>query len=67
MVSTSHQYLDKGGGLLNATIPFKFSIPKEVPPSYKGKCIESAWQVKVKIDIPLSFDIHAEKFVEVER
>ncbi len=67
LVSMSQQYLDKGGRLLNATIPFKFSIPREAPPSYKGEYIENTWQVKVKIDIPLSFDIHVEKYVEVER
>ena len=48
-------------------IPFEFNVPKEAPPSYKGEYIESSWQVKVNIDIPLSFDIHAEKSVEVER
>jgi hypothetical protein len=67
MVSTSQPNLEKGGSLLNATIPFKFSIPKEAPPSYKGEQIESTWKLNVKIDIPLSFDIHAEKNVEVER
>jgi hypothetical protein len=67
LVSTAQQYLDKGEKLLNVTIPFKFSIPREAPPSYKGEYIESTWQVKVKIDIPLSFDIHSEKYVEVER
>ena len=67
LVSTSQPNLEKGGMLLNAAIPFKFSIPKEAPPSYKGDNIESTWQVKVKIDIPLAFDIHAEKYVEVER
>jgi hypothetical protein len=67
LVSMSQPTLDKGGRLQNVTIPFKFSIPREAPPSYKGEYIESTWQVKVKIDIPLSFDIHAEKYVEVER
>jgi hypothetical protein len=67
LVSVSQQYLNKGGRLRNAMIPFEFSIPREAPPSYKGECIESTWQVNVKIDIPLSFDIHAEKYVEVER
>ncbi|MCZ7384932.1 MAG: hypothetical protein O8C63_09325 [Candidatus Methanoperedens sp.] len=67
MVSTSQPNLEKGGSLLNAAIPFKFSIPKEAPPSYKGEQIESTWKLNVKIDIPLSFDIHAEKYVEVKR
>ncbi|MCZ7382149.1 MAG: hypothetical protein O8C64_11355 [Candidatus Methanoperedens sp.] len=67
MVSTSQQNLDKSGILLNAAIPFKFSIPREAPPSYKGEQIESTWKLNVKIDVPLAFDIHAEKYVEVER
>jgi len=67
LISGSQTFLNKGGRLRNAMIPFKFSIPKETPPSYKGKYLESAWQLKVKIDIPLSFDINTEKSVEVER
>ncbi len=67
LVSTSQQYMDKGAGLRNATIPFKFSIPGDAPPSYKGEHIESIWRINVKIDIPWAFDIHAEKYVEVER
>jgi hypothetical protein len=67
LLSMSQQYLDKGGRLRNAMIPFEFSIPGEAPPSYKGEYIESTWQVNVKIDIPLSFDIHAGKYVEVQR
>ncbi|VVB96650.1 Uncharacterised protein [uncultured archaeon] len=67
LVSASQQNLDKGAKLRNAMIPFKFSIPEEAPPSYKGENIESIWQVNVKIDIPWAFDIHAEKYVEVER
>ncbi len=66
-VSPSQPYLDKGSRLRNASILFKFSIPKEAPPTYTGEQIESIWQIKVKIDIPLYFDIHAEKYVVVER
>jgi len=61
LASGPQQYLNKGGRLRNAMIPFKFSIPEEAPPSYKGEYLESIWKVKVNIDIPLSFDIHAEK------
>ena len=67
LASGSQQYLNKGTRLRNAMIPFKFSIPKEAPPSYKGEYLESIWQVKINIDIPLSFDIHVEKSVEVLR
>ena len=67
LLSVSQQYLDKGARLRNATIPFKFSIPKEAPPSYKGEHIESTWHLNLKIDIRMPFYIHAEKYVEVER
>lgn len=67
LASGSQQYLNKGTRLRNAMIPFEFSIPKEAPPSYKGEYLKSIWEVKVNIDIPLSFDIHAEKSVEVLR
>jgi hypothetical protein len=67
LVSRPQQYHNKGTRLRNAMIPFEFKIPKEAPPSYKGKYLESAWQVKVNIDKPLSFDIHTEKSVEVLR
>ena len=67
LISDSKTILNKGGRLRNAMIPFEFNVPKEAPPSYKGEYIESSWQVKVNIDIPLSFDIHTEKRVEVKR
>ena len=67
LASGSQQYLNKGGRLRNAMIPFEFSIPKEAPPSYQGEYLKSIWEVKLNIDIPLSFDIHAEKSVEVLR
>ena len=67
LISGSQQYMNKGGRLRNAMIPFEFTIPREAPPSYKGKYIESSWYVTVKVDIPLAIDIHAEKCVEVKR
>lgn len=67
LISDSQKFLNKGAWLRNAMIPFEFNVPKEAPPSYKGEYIESSWHVKVNIDIPLSFDIHAEKSVEVKR
>ena len=67
LISDPQKFLNKSAWLRNAMVPFEFNVPKEAPPSYKGEYIESSWQVKVKIDIPLSFDIHAEKSVEVMR
>jgi hypothetical protein len=65
--SYPRQLFDKGNRLRNATIPFEFDIPKEAPPTYGGRALTSSWKVNVKIDIPLSRDIHAGKDVEVER
>ena len=67
LISSSRTLPDKGRRLRSAMIPFEFDIPENAPPSYKGEYIGSAWQIKVKIDIPLSMDIHAEKSVVVER
>ncbi len=53
--------------LRSAIIPFEFNIPRDAPPSYQGKSLVSIWKISAKIDIPLAFDIHAEKIVEVER
>lgn len=64
LISDHKTFLNKGARLRNAMIPFEFNVPKVAPPSYKGEYIESSWKVKVNIDIPLSFDIHAEKSVE---
>jgi hypothetical protein len=57
----------KSERLCNAIIPVEFRIPENAPPSYVGKALNSRWMVKVKLDIPLAIDIHAEKIVEVER
>ncbi len=61
-----HQVFNKDA-FRTATIPFKFDIPKEAPPTYRGKSLNSSWQINVKIDIPLALDVHAKKDVEVER
>lgn len=63
--SNLHQIPDSM--LLSAVIPFEFNVPKEAPPTYQGTSLVSIWKINVKIDIPLAFDIHAEKIVEVER
>ncbi|HEY9245533.1 MAG TPA: hypothetical protein VIO11_01675 [Candidatus Methanoperedens sp.] len=65
--SNPGQLFGEGPGLRNAMIPFEFNIPKEAPPTYGGKSLKSSWKINVKIDIPLSRDIHAAKNVEVER
>jgi hypothetical protein len=66
-ISNPGQLFDISSKPLNITIPFEFSIPKEVPPSYKGSSLTSRWKIDVKIDIPMALDIHAEMNVEVER
>ncbi len=53
--------------LRNAIIPFEFNVQEESPPAYQGSSLVSIWKINVKIDIPLAFDIHVEKIVEVER
>ncbi len=64
-LSNQHQFPDSM--LRSALIPFEFNVPKEAPPTYQGSSLVSVWKINVKIDIPLAFDIHAEKIVEVER
>ncbi len=65
--SNPRQLSERSSRLRNAIIPFEFNIPREAPPTYEGISLESGWKVNVKIDIPLSRDIHAEKTVVVER
>ncbi len=66
-IMNSQAFSAKGERLRNAIIPVEFRIPENAPPCYAGKALNSRWQVRVKIDIPLSSDIHAEKIVEVDR
>ncbi len=64
-LSTLHQF--PTSMLRSAIIPFEFNVPGDAPPTYQGESLASVWKINVKIDIPISFDIHAEKNVEVER
>ncbi len=66
-IMNSQVFPGKFEKLHNAIIPVEFRIPENAPPGYAGKTLNSRWQVRVKIDIPLSTDIHADKLVEVER
>lgn len=66
-IQNSQVFSSKGKGLCNTIIPVEFRIPEKAPPSYAGRALNSRWLVTVKIDIPLSTDIHADKIVEVER
>ncbi|MDP3103238.1 MAG: hypothetical protein Q8M95_01355, partial [Candidatus Methanoperedens sp.] len=66
-IQNSRVYSSKSERLCNAIIPVEFMIPENAPPGFSGRALNSRWLVKVKIDIPLSTDIHAEKIVEVER
>ncbi len=65
--SNPKKLFDAGTKLRSVMIPFEFNIPKEAPPTYRGKSLKSGWKVNVKIDIPLARDINARKDVEVER
>jgi hypothetical protein len=45
--------------------PFEINIPENVVKSYRGKYSEIIWEVKAKIDLPLSQDLNAEVMIEV--
>jgi hypothetical protein len=40
-------------------------IPEDVIKSYRGKYSEIIWEVKAKVDLPLSQDLNAEAMIEV--
>src|SRR6476469_8595205 len=45
--------------------PFEINIPEDVVKSYRGKYSEIIWEIKAKIDLPLSQDLNAEAMIEV--
>lgn len=45
--------------------PFEIDIPKDVVKSYRGKYSEIVWEIKAKVDLPLSHDLNAEAMIEV--
>jgi hypothetical protein len=45
--------------------PFEINIPEDVTRSYRGKYSEIIWEIKTKIDLPLSQDLNAEAMIEV--
>ena len=45
--------------------PFEINIPEDVVKSYRGKYSEIIWEIKAKIDLPLSQDLNAVVLIEV--
>jgi hypothetical protein len=45
--------------------PFEINIPEDVVKSYRGKYSEIIWEIKAKIDLPLSQDLNAVVLFEV--
>jgi hypothetical protein len=45
--------------------PFEIDIPEDVIKSYRGRYSELKWEVKSKIDLPLSQDLNAVALIEV--
>jgi len=45
--------------------PFEINIPEDVVKSYRGKYSEIIWEIKAKIDLPLSQDLNTEAMIEV--
>jgi Arrestin (or S-antigen), N-terminal domain len=45
--------------------PFEINIPDAIVRSYLGKYSEIRWEVKAKVDLPLSQDLNAEAMIEV--
>jgi len=45
--------------------PFEINIPQDIIKSYRGRYSEIIWEVKAKIDRPLSQDLNAVAMIEV--
>ena len=45
--------------------PFEIDIPEDVIKSYRGMYSEIIWEIKAKIDLPLSQDLNAEAMIEI--
>jgi hypothetical protein len=45
--------------------PFEINIPQDIIKSYRGKYSEIIWEIKAKIDLPLSQDLNADSMIEV--
>jgi hypothetical protein len=45
--------------------PFEINIPDVIVKSYRGRYSEIIWEVKAKIDLPLSQDLNAVALIEI--
>jgi hypothetical protein len=45
--------------------PFEIDIPQIVTRSYRGRYSEIVWEIKAKVDLPLSQDLNAEAIIEI--
>jgi Arrestin (or S-antigen), N-terminal domain len=45
--------------------PFQMDIPQMVTRSYRGRYSEIVWEIKAKVDLPLSQDLNAEAIIEI--
>lgn len=46
-------------------IPFKVTIPDDVPVSFDGELIRLIWSLKVRVDVPWAFDIKEDRAFRV--
>jgi hypothetical protein len=45
--------------------PFEINIPENVIKSYRGRYSEITWEIKAKVDLPLSQDLNAVALIEI--
>ena len=45
--------------------PFEIDIPGDVIKSYRGRYSEIIWEIKAKVDLPLSQDLNAVALIEI--
>jgi len=45
--------------------PFEINIPDDVIKSYRGRYSEIIWEIKAKVDLPLSQDLNAVALIEI--
>jgi hypothetical protein len=45
--------------------PFEIDIPQIVTRSYRGRYSDIIWEIKAKVDLPLSQDLNAEAIIEI--
>lgn len=67
---SQHFLIESGiqsGKLKRSSFDFEFALPEGAPPTYAGKRISCKWFVRVKVDVPMTFDISQSKEIRVER